>query len=315
MHKRYVAYGLDLRSSFPLPGMTEAMAPELPSLALERRSSAELLGAWGGAGDRPAWSGRLSDGSPATVERGFGGEYLFTYGDHARFRLHTSLQRLECASSREGLEWQRALIGKVLPSAGVMRGYEGLHAAAVESEAGVVAFAGASGAGKSTLAREFLSRGWRLFADDVVTLSRETAGVRAHPATPHITLTEASPGAGDGNELTTTLGTLAGERWASAEQASRRARPLRMLCLLRRGEGLRLGARVLPANPLLLAPHMLGFSGDGERQRRRFHLYADLMGSITLLELTGAPQDSPRALADVVERVLEQRPALARRAA
>lgn len=315
MQTRYVAYGLDLRSSFPLPGMTAATSHGLPSLALELTTPRELTAAWSGASGPPAWRGKLSDGSWLTAERGSAGDLLFAYGDRARFRLDAAQELLECAPSDERLDWQRALIGKVLCSVSVMRGYEALHAAAVDSPRGVLAFAGPSGAGKSTLAREFARRGWPLFADDVLTLSSGPSGVHAHPATPHMTLAEDSADTLDADEFSATLATLAGERWMVADRASRDPAPVRMLCLLNRGRGSRLDARVLPANPLLLAPHMLGFRGDGERQRRRFHLYADLLGSATLVELSGDLEDPPRDLADVVERVLGYRPALAGRAA
>ena len=38
MQSRYVAYGLELLSSFPLPGMSAAAGPGLPQLALTRGS-------------------------------------------------------------------------------------------------------------------------------------------------------------------------------------------------------------------------------------------------------------------------------------
>ena len=64
------------------------------------------------------------------------------------------MSRLDCAPCDSGLDWQRALISKVIPSISVMLGYEALHAATVESPQGVVAIMAPSGAGKSTLALE-----------------------------------------------------------------------------------------------------------------------------------------------------------------
>jgi len=321
MQTRYVAYGLELRSSFPLPGMTPvaaeelpSVAPRLPSLTLRRRTPEELTSAWSGSNGPPAWRGRLGDGRDLTVERGKAGDLLFTYGDRcgerARFRLHASREVLDCAARDDRPDWQRALIGKVLCNVSVMRGYEALHAAAVDSPEGVVAFAGPSGAGKSTLATELMRRGWPLFADDALVLKREASGVRAHPATPHMTLAEDPPDAIESLELGTILANLAGEQWIAADLLRQEPRPVRMLCLLERAPGLALHAQVLPANPLLLAPYMLGFQGDRERQRRRFHLYADLIGSTTLVGLTGEIEDRPCDLADLLERVLAHPPAL-----
>ena len=66
-----------------------------------------------------------------------------------------------------------------------------------------------------------------------------------------------------------------------------------MLCLLERGPGLALGAEILPAGPLLLAPYILGLDSDPERQRARFDLYADLMESCTLMRITAGAEDHP----------------------
>jgi hypothetical protein len=160
MHTTYVAYGLQLRSSFPLPGMTPSVAEMLPSLALGLATPEELDTAWSGPDGPPVWRGRLGDGCDLTIEQGRAGDLLFAYGDRARFRLDATKTTLDCAPSQDGLHWQQALIGKVLPSISVMRGYEALHAGVVDSPEGVVAIAGPSGSGKSTLAIELLRRGW-----------------------------------------------------------------------------------------------------------------------------------------------------------
>ncbi len=315
MHARYVAYGLQLHSSFALPGMTPALARELPVLALHRAGTADVQARWSGAGAQPVWQGWLGDGCRMRIERGIDGDVLFSYGEQASFRLDATHELLECAPVRPGIGWQRALISKVLCNVSVMRGYEGLHAAAVEAPDGVVAFAGPSGAGKSTLALELVRRGWPLFADDMVALRRAPARVRAYPATPHMSLAEAAHGASELDALGTTVARLAGERWLAARQASRRPSGIRAVLLLDRAPGNPLVAHKSPANPLLLAPYMLGFEGDGERQARRFHLYADLIGSAPLIELSSGDDDSPSDLADVVEELLAHRPALARSAA
>ncbi|HLF57368.1 MAG TPA: hypothetical protein VI942_11035, partial [Thermoanaerobaculia bacterium] len=55
-----------------------------------------------------------------------------------------------------------------LPLALQVRGFEVLHASAVETAAGVVAFAAPKESGKSTLAFALSQRGHRLWADDAV---------------------------------------------------------------------------------------------------------------------------------------------------
>lgn len=317
MTTRYAAFGLELRASFPLPGMVSDEAEELPSLELEMTTPGALRRAWSGSDGPPAWRGRQGDGLDLAIERGTDGDLLFSYGDQApreddlaRFRLHPDMRRLDCAPSRPGLDWQRVLIGKVLPSISVMRGYEALHAGVVDSPEGVVAIMAPSGGGKSTLAIELLHRGWGLFADDVLILDDTEGVVRAHPGTPHMNLAEHLPDAIDPQTLGTTLGILAGERWLAAQTATRHPRPVRMLCLLERGPSSALATHTLASNPLLLAPYMLGLSTDAERQRSRFGLYADLMESATLVRLTAGFGHRPEQLAELIERALAQQPEL-----
>jgi hypothetical protein len=303
MRTRYVAHGLVLHSSFRLPGMNPDSREGLPALTLELTTVDELESTWSGASGPPAWQGLLGDGRELTIERGMAGEIVFTYADQARFRLDARGQRLECAPRRAALDWQRALLGKVIPSISVMRGYEALHAGVVDSPDGVVAIAGPSGSGKSTLAVELMYRGWPLFADDELTLGRGADAVRAHHGTPHMTVALDVPQSGS-CKLGTLLGVLAGERWLSASNTTNRTRPVRMICLLERRDGLTLGASMLPANPLLLAPYMLGLSTSVKRQRSRFCLYSDLVEVAKLVRLTGDSQSTPGQLADVVERAV-----------
>ncbi len=312
METLYAAYGLRLASSFPLPGMpaaTQAFA-DLPLLALALRDPAELERAWSGASGPAEWRGRQGDGRDLVIERGADGDVLFRYGELARFRLDRGMQRLECAPSRDGLDWQRALIGKVIPSVSLMLGYEGLHAAAVDSPDGVVAIMGASGAGKSTLALELLCRGWPLFCDDVLALSQADGVVLAHPGTPHMNLAQSFPGAIDSRELGDAIGILAGERWLAARHATGESRPVRMLCLLERRSGLSLGIHNLSESPLSLAPYMLGLSTDPKRQRSRFDLYGDLAATAMLVSLTAGLEHRPRELADLLEQALACMPEL-----
>ncbi len=323
MKTHHAAYGLDLRSSFPLPGMPVAAESGLPALALELVAPARLLAAWSGGDGPPEWTGRLGDGCELKIERGIDGDFLFSYGDRARFRLDPLRERLDCAPLSAGLHWQQALLGRILPNIAIMRGYEALHAAAVDSPHGVVAVAAPSGTGKTTLALELLRRGWPLFADDVLTVGDGPEGVLGYPGTPHMNVAagpvaalepageELAPDADGANEIGATLGILAGERWVAVARATREARPVRIVCLLERGPGRSLEGCLLPASPLPLAPFMLGLAGDAERERRRFARYADLMGGTELMRLTCDPADRPADVADVIEQTLAERPALA----
>jgi hypothetical protein len=270
MEARYSVHGLHVSSSFALTGAAEATTDldALPRLSLRQRPLRELERTWNGARRTLLWRGELGDGQALDLE--------------------------------SAPDWQRALISKVLPSISVIRGYEALHAAAVDSPHGVVAFMGASGAGKSTLAFEFVRRGWPLFADDQLTLGIEQGVVLAYPGTPHMNVAAtAAPGS-----TGSTLAFLAGERWMVARRSAQRPRRVRMLCTLRRGVDMRLDAQPLDANPLALAPYMLGLPTTAERERSRFNLFADLIASSELIGLTAGFEHAPEQLADLVERRL-----------
>lgn len=303
----YAAHGLRLTCSFELPGLDREAAParHRPSLQLTVNSEATLQRAWSGALGTPQWRGQLGDGQELILELGSTGDRLFSYGDRARFRLDASLCHLECAPRSRGLDWQRVLIGKVLPSASVMRGYEALHAAVIDTPDGVVAMMGAAGAGKSTLAAELMSRGWPLFADDQLTLGRLDGEVCAHPGTRHLTLAESAGEFLDLDALGDTLAVTQGERWLIADAFTAVARPVRMLCLLERRAGSELELHTLPSSPLAVAPHVLGLAADAERERARFALYADLVQSTTLVRLAASVDDPPHRLGDLVEQALE----------
>jgi len=344
MQSRYVACGLELLSSFPLPGMSPAAGPGLPQLALTRGSSHELAAAWGGHEDGSLWSGALGHGLALTVDRGHGGEVMFICRDssaeqgrqeRARFRLRAEQDVLECAPRGQFLRdeaqlaWQRVLLDKVLCCVSMIRGYEALHASAVDSPEGVVAFLGAGGAGKTTLALEFMRRGWALFADEVLTLGRRAGRVSAYRGTPHVSISSrplSSPrGSEPGARITRsvpartarlhTLASADGEHWVAAPIAGRAPRPVRALCLLDRGIGRVLEARVLDASLRSLEPHILGSWGGDIRQRERSRLYADLASSTTLLSLSAGLDEPPGALADAVEAALAQRSQLRERVA
>jgi hypothetical protein len=312
MEVLYSAYGLRLSCSNPLPGMRNAAAgaiDTLPTLKIVMLDQAELERAWSGTSDPPEWRGRQGDGRDLVLERGAAGDLLFSYGDLARLRLDPEMRQLECAPSGPGLDWQRVLLGKVIPTISVMLGHEGLHAAAVDAPDGVVAIMAPSGTGKSTLALELLRRGWPLFADDVLTLSRERHTVNAHPGTPHMNIALDLPDTIDPQTLGETIAILSGERWLAVRNASHdERRPVQMLCLLERRPGLALEIETLASSPLPLAPYTLGLSSDPERLRSRFDLYADLMASTTLVRLTGGAEHRPEQLADLLESTIADQP-------
>jgi hypothetical protein len=304
MRTTYVAYGLQLHSCFPLPGMSARSIAGLPSLSIEHLTPPELEGTWSGSTGSAEWRGVLGDGCSLTIERGLDGDLLFTYADRARFRLDAAKGTLECAPSEAGMHWQQALLGRILPNVALECGYEALHASAVESPEGVVAVAAPSGTGKTTLATELMRRGWPLFTDDVLVLAAGDDGPCAHAGAPLMNIATSQFDDDECKAIGTTLTVLSGERWVAAANAGEGNRRVRMVCLFERGPDLAMDLQRLPASHLPLAPYMLGLPGDSERERNRFSLYADLMCSAELVKVTCATDDSPAQLADRLQSAL-----------
>jgi len=298
----HVAYGLSLNSSFPLPGMAPVEVDGPASLCLALEAPADLEAAWSGPIGPTPWRGQLGDGQVLTIERGVEGDLRFVYGDRAFFRLNPAGDRLGCAPrDATGLDWQRVLLNRILPNVSIAHGNEALHACAVETELGVVAVAAPSGTGKSSLARELMRKGWPLFADDTLILSRGAEAVEAQAAPAQMNI---AAGDGDAEELGETLAELAGEHWLAVHRASSGSRGVAAVVVLERGPNLALGAEPLSGTLLALAPYMLGLPDDEGRDASRFALYSDRAESARLIRLTGGPADRPPALAGALERVL-----------
>jgi hypothetical protein len=302
MDEGYVAYGLSLHSPFPLPGMALAELEKPPSLCLTLEAPVDLEAAWSGPIGPSPWRGQLGDGQMLTIERGVDGDLRFAYGDRACFRLSPTGEQLGCAPrDATQLDWQRVLLNRILPNVSIAHGNEALHACAVETQLGVVAVAAPSGTGKSTLARELMRKGWPLFADDTLILSRGDEAVEAQAATPHMNI---AAGDGDSDDLGERLADLAGESWLAVPAASSGGREVAAVVILERGPCLALEAKPLSGTPLALAPYMLGLPDDEGRDASRFALYSDLAESARLIQLTGGPADRPAALVGALERVL-----------
>jgi hypothetical protein len=297
----YSAFGMDLRSEFPLPGMAPRTPSAVRSLSLRLTTPAALLDEWSGDEQTGRWRGLLGDGHELSISRGPAADLLFGYGDRAHFRLDPSANRLECAPSDDGRGWRRTLLARILPNVRLAHGFEALHASAVASAHGVVAVTGPSGAGKTTLALELMRRGMSLVGDDVLLLSSGPTGVLGHPATPHMNVDERASVPVEHGELAR----FRGERWIEVFDSAPVPRRVDGICLLQHDPQLSMDVEMLPRTPLALAPYMLGLpDGDAGRERRRFELYSNLTERCPLVRITRGPGDSVEQLADALQAAL-----------
>jgi hypothetical protein len=93
--------------------------------------------------------------------------------------------RLRCAPGCcPRAEWERFLVGQVLPFAALVSGLEIFHASAVVLDGCTIAFTGPSGAGKTSVALAACRRGAGFLADDVLALEARANELMAQPGTP-----------------------------------------------------------------------------------------------------------------------------------
>lgn len=194
----YRMYGLTVSSELRLP-LTPLVRPDRAAPALTFRRAGP-----GRAPRRPEGPpvGRLRCERHGSVvaERyqGPDGDWLWHHSV-AAFHVAPDARRVEIYASA-GVDEE--LVGLLLAGAVAVlvlrkRGYACLHASAVATRHGVVAFLGPHGQGKSTMAASFLRRGATLLTDDVLSIRQRADGVyglpgpalmKVWPETAHCTL-------------------------------------------------------------------------------------------------------------------------------
>lgn len=178
------AFGLRLRSEFPLPGLTPDAEGAPGARAIVLTLAAGPADPFAGAERLQEW--HYPDGTLGlTIDHDEGRGYRFyLYGagvfvlaaDGGRVVLHLAPEHAEA------WDWRRYLIGQVLPFAALLHGLEVFHASAIEIEGGAVLLAGGSGLGKSTLALNMHLGGTGFLADDSVAVELAERRLLAHPA-------------------------------------------------------------------------------------------------------------------------------------
>jgi hypothetical protein len=178
------AFGLSLRSEFPLPGLERSADSGAGGRGVILALSRESADSFAGAERMQEW--HYPDGTLGlTIDRdGCRGYRFYLYGAGV-FELAADGSRVICRLDRDfenQWHWRRYLIGQVLPFAAVLHGLEVFHASGIGIGSGAVVLLGPSGVGKSTLALNLHLAGARFLADDSVGVERSNGQVIAHPA-------------------------------------------------------------------------------------------------------------------------------------
>jgi hypothetical protein len=292
------AFGLAIESDFTLPGAEPSVTGLELMLRLASRDELEALA----AEPRMLRYLHVLDECPYAMLEGPDGNVLVCYGHRALFHLSADGRLLRCApTDRHDPVWQRVLLDTVLWTVSLLRGYEQLHASAVRTDNGLIAFIAASGGGKTSVAAEFLRRGAALFTDDILALEQRGTGVFGHcgPAVMNLPR-DLFPALGDEISVLADFGE---EQWVRVQRPPVPPEPLTAVVIMSRAAGLDTRCSQIENAILALLTHLVGFPYL-ERERARFELYASLASTTPVLELTADPAVPTAELADlVVERV------------
>ena len=253
---------------------------------------------------------RDNEGAVCAYGEILGEEYWMHLPGVASFRFSSRGDEISAAVASDAKEEfiLDAYRRSVLPMAFQVCGREVLHASAVRTGAGVVAFCGISETGKSTIAFGLSRRGYTLWADDAVAFEISDGGslaislpfdIRLHPSARELFDLRPSPpptGADD-----------------DYPPPGLESAPLMAVCVLRRVDD----AAAPPVAARRLSPpeafgavlaHAYCFTlQDGERKRRMMHQYLDLVAGIPIFDICFQSDlaNLPKVL-DLIEQVVEE---------
>jgi hypothetical protein len=188
-------YGLNIAANLPIPGIP---ATEISSVdvTLHFGTLPEWLNDAGGV--EPWFTSEHTDtsGNPLLeVGKLHSGEYFhFSYFDQTQFLIDRTGRNIWAIWPPDLTLEDTAtyLLGPVMGFVVQLRGSISLHASAIVIADAAVALVGPAGAGKSTTAAAFAERGYRILAEDVVTLDDRGDTFLVLPAYPCIRLWPAS---------------------------------------------------------------------------------------------------------------------------
>ncbi len=112
--------------------------------------------------------------------------YLLRFNELADFSIDQKGNEILCMP-KSGIPEdtiQHLILDQVIPLVINLRGGEALHASAILTPHGVVAFAGPAGSGKSTITGSLVKMGYPFVSDDCLTLQEEGLNIYAIPAYP-----------------------------------------------------------------------------------------------------------------------------------
>jgi hypothetical protein len=170
-----------LSSSQPLPGLAELHqgAPRYTFILRPARVQAPGQHQW-----FHRWTS--SDDEIWTAFARHGSGYLLRFPELADFQLAADATQIDCfpAPGTPLNTIAHLLLDQVFPVVLSKSGRLVMHASAVATPDGAIAFVGSSGRGKSTLAASFALQGFPLMTDDCLLIDESNCGLTATPSYP-----------------------------------------------------------------------------------------------------------------------------------
>jgi hypothetical protein len=291
--RRFRAFGLEIDAGFDAPGLTPAAGPARGRPArLDLAAPEEIDRDWPADAARRVLEERFDDGPPArTIDAHPEAGYRLYARHFGLARISPSGAVVRCAPpDDEPWSWQRFLVGRVLPWAAVLRGYEVLHAAALGCGDRAIAIVGETGMGKTSLAVQLVIRDMGFFSDDVLALERTGAEILAHPGAGIASIRDAERDAMPA-ESWARLGKVLGHSGKTYLEIGCAARPLPLgaLYFLTRGETASIEpiARIDP-RLLLSSTFVLGVQTP-DRLLNQLETCSAIARAVPIFRLTTAP--------------------------
>lgn len=170
---RYELFGLSVLSAIDLPELHELHCDTLPAISIRVGVVASLP-----SGEEEA-PGLVTNGKRA----------ILTISGVARFEIVGGRQIIiDAVTEAPPANVRLFLLGSAMGILLHQRGIVPLHANAIDTGTGAIAFLGPSGAGKSTLAAAFHDQGFPILSDDVCALARLADHYFAMPGVPRLRL-------------------------------------------------------------------------------------------------------------------------------
>jgi hypothetical protein len=301
------AFGLNVGGPLRLESLVRSRLRRAPDTWLARVPRAAADAEWRRAQPRTLLERRLTDGRVGlSVHYDEQVGYRLWAPRHGCYLVAPDGARVAAAPpSGPAWRWERLVTSHVLPLAAVLRGMEVLHASAVATAGGVLAFLGRSGAGKTTLAGRLVARGARFVTDDVLAVDVVGTTVRAHRGGAVARMDPRELRALPAGERAR-LGPVSvrGAKWHVRPAAVAGRLPLRATYHLLRSDDTRDVAVVAvhPYDPaILLGNAFLPYLAAHERLRRQLDVFAAMAANVPLYQVRIGTGAGPAAVADAVQ--------------